>query len=746
MNENLIDLPGDSVTPEELSVPKARDFARYLATLGSEVFAELHDTRKIAVPDGEAVIFSVNVERPQKLSYDIRRKEWLAAIFWTSDNQVPEVLSLRRDFPKVPHLNLREKEFPRSLCLYDQPYDQVRLTWTPANFLDRVRFWLARTAVGTLHGDDQPLEPYISGSGAYLVVPSDFNANMQCPLLMDVFICGQNNETPTFRAIWQNPQEGRSPDHIAAAFSCLPQTHGVMRHQPPNLWELHQLCRDAGLNLVEELIKVVQEWHIQKPAPKVLETKLIIIIALPKTRSTGGPIETVETRAFLTGKTVKEIGLKLGAIQEFEGKAGHILGVKVPPPEIIEGIPVSLLQMVNALSAEHAAAFNGNPRNKVQTVAIGMGTLGSQTFNNLVRAGFGQWTLIDDDLMLPHNCARHFLGDWAVGTNKAEAMAKTANAILDGKSIVAPIPGNFLRPGNHAEAISGAISEAKIIIDFSASIAVARDLASREMNARCICAYLFPKGDGLIVAAEDRERGVRLNWLEMLHYRAVLNETALSQSLQSQDVHFRYGNSCRDVSSQLAQDDAAIWSGVASKAIKELEKQDIGVLCIYMSKADDGIEVFHPQVTKPLAISLYEWTIVLDHWLLTKLAMFRQERLPNETGGVLVGNFDTQRRICFLVDSLPSPPDSEEWPMSYIRGCEGLREKVRHIESLTLKQLGYVGEWHSHPDGCPTRPSADDYKAYSWLVGHMQTETLPGIMLIIGENLTFSLVSTEPGA
>jgi proteasome lid subunit RPN8/RPN11 len=147
-----------------------------------------------------------------------------------------------------------------------------------------------------------------------------------------------------------------------------------------------------------------------------------------------------------------------------------------------------------------------------------------------------------------------------------------------------------------------------------------------------------------------------------------------------------------------------------------------------------------------LAISLYEWTIVLDHWLLTKLAMFRQERLPNETGGVLVGNFDTQRRICFLVDSLPSPPDSEEWPMSYIRGCEGLREKVRHIESLTLKQLGYVGEWHSHPDGCPTRPSADDYKAYSWLVGHMQTETLPGIMLIIGENLTFSLVSTEPGA
>ncbi len=745
MKDDLINLSGDPVSFEELSISKARDFARYLATVGPEVYAELHDTRRTAARDGEVVIFSVNVERPQKLVYDIRREEYLAAIFWNGDNQVPEVLSLRKDFPKAPHLNLREKEFPRSLCLYDQPYEQVRLNWTPASFLGRVRFWLAKTAVGTLHGNDQPLEPYISGSGAYLVVPSDFITKMQRPLLMDVFICGQNHETPTFRAIWPNPQGGRPPDDIAAAFSCLPQTHGVIRRQPPNLWELHQLCREAGLDLVEELIKVIQEWHIQKPAPKVLDAKLIIIVALPKTRSTGGPIETVETRAFLTGKTVLEIGVTLGAIQKFEGKAGHIIGAKAPPPEIIEGIQVGLLQVVNALSAENAALFNGYKSNSVPTVSIGMGTLGSQIFNNLIRSGFGQWTLVDDDLMLPHNCARHFLGDWAVGTNKAEAMAKTANAILDGKSIAKFIPGNFLRPGNHTEAISKAISEAKLILDFSASIAVARDLASRDLNARCICAYLSPKGDGLTIAVEDREGGVRLNWLEMLHYRAILNETALNQSLQSQDVRFRYGNSCRDVSSQLAQDDAAMWSGVASKAVKELEKQDMGVLRIYMSKPDGGIEIFHPQVTKPLTIALYEWTILLDDWLLTKLATFRQERLPNETGGILVGNFDTQRRTCFLVDALLSPPDSQEWPMSYIRGCEGLREKVQHIENLTLEQLGYVGEWHSHPDGFSTNPSPDDYTAYSWLVGHMETEMLPGIMVIIGENAKFSLVSTEPG-
>jgi len=746
MSQDFIELPGDAIPPDELSVPKAREFGRYLTFAGPEVFAKLLDTRRTDTQDGEIVLFSVEVERPQELTYDIRRKERLAAIFWTADNRFPEVLSLRKDFPKTPHLNLREKEIPRSLCLYDQPYEQVRMTWTPASFLDRVRFWLARTAVGTLHGEDQPLEPYISGSGAYLVVPADFTASdiRRSPRLLDVFICGKNDEMPTFRAVWQNPHPGRQADHIAAAFSCSPQTHGVIRRQPINLWELHKLCLEADFDLLAELTQTIQKWHAEKPAPKILEAKLFIIIALPKSRTTGGRIETVETRAFLTGKTVEEIGIKLGTIQKFEGKAGYIIGVKKPPIEVIENVSVSLLQVVNALSADATAAFNGCQKNGVKTVAIGMGALGSQVFNHLVRAGFGQWTLMDDDLLLPHNCARHLLGDWAVGANKAEAMAQMGNAILDGEPIAVAIPANMLRPGKHAEAVDKALGEAQLVLDLSASIAVARELASRAITSRSICAFLTPKGDGLIVAAEDRERRVRLDWLEMVHYRAILSRKALRMSLQSHEARFRYGNSCRDVSSQLAQDDTAIWSGVASKAIKELQKDDHAALRVCMSKSDGAVEVFRPQVTVPLRLTFHEWTITLDRWLLAKLARFRQKRLPHETGGVLLGSFDTQRRTCMLVDALPSPADSKEWPTSYIRGCQGLPEQVRKVGTLTLGQLGYVGEWHSHPNSISTLPSKDDYTAYMWLVGHMQIESLPGLMLIIGENTSFHLVGTEP--
>lgn len=62
-----------------------------------------------------------------------------------------------------------------SICLYDQPYDVVKLTWIPSEFLQRIHFWLARTATGTLHGADQPLEPLMAVSPHQLVLPADFN-------------------------------------------------------------------------------------------------------------------------------------------------------------------------------------------------------------------------------------------------------------------------------------------------------------------------------------------------------------------------------------------------------------------------------------------------------------------------------------------------------------------------------------------------------------------------------------------
>jgi hypothetical protein len=69
----------------------------------------------------------------------------------------------------------------------------------------------------------------------------------------------------------------------------------------------------------------------------------------------------------------------------------------------------------------------------------------------------------------------------------------------------------------------------------------------------------------------------------MLHYRAVLDEKKLADSLMSKEGRLRYGNSCRDVSVELAQDDVAIAAALASKAIRSLVHETKASVSIYQA-------------------------------------------------------------------------------------------------------------------------------------------------------------------
>jgi hypothetical protein len=345
--------------------------------------------------------------------------------------------------------------------------------------------------------------------------------------------------------------------------------------------------------------------------------------------------------------------------------------------------------------------------------------------------------LVDSDLFLPHNAARHVLFGAAIGQNKATTIAAIANKILDGPPVAQAIAADFLIPGDQDAAITNTINNADLVLDFSASIAVSRKLAAARTATRNISEFLNPTGDSLIVAVEDAGRTTRLDWLEMLHYRAVLSELKLRRSLWSNDSRVRYCSGCRDLSVQLAQDDVSVWSGTASRAIKQLTQAESAALCIYIRDQDGSIAFFNPEIARLSNVSLNDWTIRLDEWLLEKLATFRNAKLPNETGGVLLGHFDTYRRACYLVDVMPSPPDSCEWPTTYVRGCSGLRESLLEVQKNTSGQICYVGEWHSHPKGASIHPSDADLQAYGWLVGLMLPEALPAIMLIIGDEKQF---------
>ena len=76
----------------------------------------------------------------------------------------------------MSHLYWTPAGKPKSLCLYEAPWAEVRLRWTGAGFLGDVARWLCRTAVGEMHADDQPLEPFLYGPPHSVVVPLDLLA------------------------------------------------------------------------------------------------------------------------------------------------------------------------------------------------------------------------------------------------------------------------------------------------------------------------------------------------------------------------------------------------------------------------------------------------------------------------------------------------------------------------------------------------------------------------------------------
>ena len=736
---NLIEPKGEIVARTDLKLPRARSFADVLAG-GANVYARLVECR--AGDGGESVVFEAEVELGQLRVHPIRPRERLVALFPPDDATTPEVLSLRDDFPSVPHRSLRYDEFPRSLCLYDEPFRDLKKTWTAARFLERVRDWLALTAKGRLHHEDQPLEPLFVAQD-HVILPDDlFDGERDFSQRLRIepieypngnFVCLLSKAPPVLTAT-EPPKPGEKPagfDYVATAFRCAAQTHGVIRRQPATLRDLAEVFRSLGRDFLSELKERLAAWQREK-AP--LAARLILVIWFPKTRDEEGRIEATDVWTFLTSGSLLEVGAAIGLWDVHDGKPGTILGGDASRDG--RGIKLALLHSHFNLSRSRAARLEGRTeRFDGKIAAVGVGALGSQVTLNLARSAFGEWTIIDDDLLLPHNLARHALDGNALGYPKAYALATFANSLIEGDSIVRAILADVLDPGKSQQAVGEAFAAADIILDLSASVAVARHLAhAPDLKARRISIFLNPTGEDLVVLAEDAGRSSPLDSLEMQYYRALVTDERLDGHFRPLDGRARYGQSCRDVTSRIPQDSVALHAANASRIVKTISSTSASRIIIWRSDRDGNVRRVDIGTAPVIRHAIGDWTVCLDALLVHRLAQLRDAKLPRETGGVLIGSFDLERRIAYIVETIPSPPDSEEWPTLYIRGCRGLRGEVDRLAERTDGMLEYIGEWHSHPAGCSTAPSADDVRVFGWLTESMDVEGLPALMMIVGDD------------
>jgi hypothetical protein len=738
-----LEIAGDVIETATLMVSKARDLAERLRDERIP-FARFVQCRRLE--SNEIVILDVDVELGQLRTHDIQPTERVAVIFTPDEAQAPEVWTLREDFPQVPHLNLRPYEVPHSLCLFDEPFLELKARWTSAMFVERIRDWLRLTARGELHANDQALEPLILGGDGTIVVPCELtdgkvNDRIGVAIPLEISQLRDHNGRMVLvarRTAQVGQDEGTN--FVAVAITMSARRHGVIRRTPRNLADLHDLLADGGSdNLLAVIRSQILSW---KALPGALKARLVMIVLLPKTRDLGGIVESTEAWAFLSQKTVEELGIATGCWDVHNGQIGALL---IPDTKKRgDDVPLGILNVVPTVSRETVAHMNGaSAPYDALIAAVGTGALGSQVIINCIRGAFGQWTPIDKDLLLPHNLARHALSADAVGWPKAEGLAGVGNQIMGVHAVREHLVADVLDPRAQSAKLAQILRDAEMIVDQSASVSVARTVARMDAGARRVSLFLNPTGTDLVLLAEDKQRSVPLDALEMQYYRALRAVPALAGHLRPPNDRVRYGRGCRDVSVRLPQDHVAVHAAIGARALRSIAADDAARINVWrlnpQTMALDAVQV---PVAAPVSRTSGSWTIVTDETVVSSVREARRLKLANETGGVLLGTFDLERRIVYIVDMIASPPDSVEWPVLYIRGCQGLTNQLATVRTLTMEQVGYVGEWHSHPDGHSCARSEDDQKVLNWLCDHMDAQGMPAIMVIVGQD-DFEIHSQE---
>lgn len=719
------DPPGQtSIDSHALEIAKAKEF---YAAIRVHPYANSLECRRGDAQ--EIIVFEVEVEVPQRPVFEIRKTERLAAIFTPDNANYPEVVSLRPDFPPIPHLNLRPIGASPSLCLYEQPYPEIKLKWTGFRFLERIRDFLASSAKGDLHAPDQPLEPLVSPSTDVLAISGDFlfAANQT----VDFFsILLQDDGVQKTLVASRKPGLARNSIAILLEGSTI-QTHGVISAAPSNLRQLQDYAASAGIDVIGAMQEALRKYKLENPFPATNGAYVLLLLRLPKSRQAGAAKETEDLYGFMCFEQLGALGEKLGLWTFHNGNIGMLLAQTALQAD---QVALWILRPQLAMSAAVGATLSGTIAKPFHGAFVGVGALGSNLLSHLVRTGFGNWKIVDKDVLMAHNFARH-AAHWGVGIAKVRVIAEQFNAMFDENLPLTPLQGDVL-DNNALPDLLTALETAEFLVDCAATVPISRFLAiDISSTARRMAAFLNPRGTDVVFLAEDDVRTIRLDHLEMQYYATLVRHPELRNHLQHDDGMRRYSNACRDTSAVIPEEYIAITAAIASKAIRNAYENKDASVCIW-SIEPRTLEVrsYSASPSHFRSFQINGWTVFADEVLIAQVGECRRAKLPRETGGVLIGSFDTQRRIAYVVEQIASPKDSRERPSSYIRGCEGLEERTKEISKITQYGLEYVGDWHSHPDGCNAERSPTDRRAIQKLSEFMFPEGLPVIMLIVAHN------------
>lgn len=728
------------VAVDDLAIPQARAVAAYMAAT-PEIAATVEARRNGR--GAEMLVLDVQTGAPQRPVVPIERVERISALFASGDG-MPIVLMLREDFPDTEHQLLVPDGFPSGMCIDDRPWDEARLGWTPAEFLQRILLWFRRAARGELHDPRQPVDPFFGLSTLRVVVPASVLDRPEGVELGGFCPVADDPDLITIIPASEIPKGATAARLLLMGYSVPPERMTRMRKAPRDLGGLVRILSERGVDVVSDLRGRVRQWagSEAKDRPR-LQGMLAIVVSMPVVAPNGDRPGLVDLRMFVTAATLGKVGVALGVLEADLGDAaasGFVQAIpqRDPDVEALADIEIEMAQVHRAFDQYWAATMAGrDARDSRKAVLVGAGAIGSHVVESLIREGRFEWSIVDDDRLLPHNLARHTLGSLQNGHPKAAALSKRLNAVFafSGDQPVADtLDCNVLRPGDANDALNERLAAADIVIDASASVAASRCLSDWDASARRASVFFNPSAEAVVVLVEPVDRSVTLRDLEAQYYRAVLQRPELERHLTTVGERFAYTGACREITNRVPESRVALLSALAASGLSRALDDSQGLIRIWTTGPDGDVVVTTPQVAIAARHDLAGWEVTVDDEVRAQMVAMREGALPNETGGSVLGVIDTVARKIHVVEALPEPPDSKGSPTRFERGIAGLSEDVAAKLARVMDQIRYVGEWHSHPSAHSISPSATDVVQLVQTALTTALEDQPGLSLIVGDD------------
>lgn len=678
-------------------------------------------------------------EAPPKNQYGIKCRERLALCIPSKVTQLVEVLALRKDFPMLMHLNQVPEGTPANLCLYFNPPADVYRTWTPQNFLNRIIWWLVASSRGQLHPADQPVEQPFFYTKYELVLPWNLEELQKRGAHFNVYRTASRPDGGITCLLLPTTASKESDEVDFIELKLPPVTNSSTQSNPTKLGNLVDLLAAKGVDLLDQLSKEIEGCLPKNGIAKALSgTKTVLLLNIPIQRDEAGQPERIFRRAFIIPKGKFELGNDLdicslsGNIYYYTPIVGGTQSTEWRNNE------VHAMQVSVENDKASSRAQSGIDDEGPSAVLIGVGSLGGTMLNLWMRCGWGTWTVIDNDHIRPHNLSRHPAGLAHIGLMKVLAAEDIQMQALGTSNVITPIQEDACNFDN--KAILSALQNAELIVDVSTTLQYPRLASTVDGIARHVSVFVTPNGKSAVLLVEDGKREIRLRSLEAQYYRALIREAWGASHLNGNSATFWSGSSCRDISVVMPYSQITLHGSTLAEQIRRAISSASPAIKVWEHNPESGSVSYYS--VEPFAekiIDLGAFKVYCDQEVQTAMHTIRAEQLPNETGGVLVGYYDLNLNTVVIVDALPPPPDSKSTPHSFERGTEGLAEKIKDISMRTAGVVGYVGEWHSHPDNYPAVPSTDDLIQLSYLALGMAGDGLPALQVIVNEaNMSIS--------